>query len=85
MRLLAQFVGVLLLVGFVGAYFWWIAAASLVVAGFYGLRCAYRQRAGLAAERSRIAGLIARADEQHRQVMRGDDRGMYGQYPPVPV
>ena len=27
MRLLAQFVGVLLLVGFIGAYFWWIFAA----------------------------------------------------------
>ena len=26
MRLLAQFVGVLPLVGFVGAYFWWIVA-----------------------------------------------------------
>jgi len=24
MRLLAQFVGMLLLIGFVGAYFWWI-------------------------------------------------------------
>jgi hypothetical protein len=27
MRLLAQLVGVLLLVGLVGAYFWWIVAA----------------------------------------------------------
>jgi DNA invertase Pin-like site-specific DNA recombinase len=32
MRLLAQFVGVLLLVGFVGAYFWWIVAALAAVA-----------------------------------------------------
>jgi hypothetical protein len=30
MRLLAQFVAVLLLVGFVGAYFWWIVAAAAV-------------------------------------------------------
>jgi hypothetical protein len=28
MRLLAQFVAVPLLVGFVGAYFWWIVAAA---------------------------------------------------------
>jgi hypothetical protein len=26
MRLLAQFIGLLLLTGFVGAHFWWIAA-----------------------------------------------------------
>ena len=32
MRLLAQFVAVLLLVGFVGAYFWWIVAAAAVTA-----------------------------------------------------
>ena len=31
MRLLAQLVGVLLLVGFVGAYLWWIVAALAAV------------------------------------------------------
>ncbi len=30
MRLLAQFVAVLLLVGFMGAYFWWIVAPAAV-------------------------------------------------------
>ena len=38
MRLLAQFVGVLLLVGFVGAYFWWIFAALAAVARVYFAR-----------------------------------------------
>ena len=34
-----QFVGVLLLVGFVGAYFWWtVAAAAVVGLVYYGRR-----------------------------------------------
>jgi hypothetical protein len=43
MRLLAQFVAVLLLVGFVGAYFWWIVAAAAVA----GLACMACTRHGL--------------------------------------
>ena len=35
MRLLAQFVGMLLLIGFIGAYFWWIVAALAAVALIY--------------------------------------------------
>jgi hypothetical protein len=35
MRLLAQLVGVLLVVGLVGAYFWWIVAALAAVALVY--------------------------------------------------
>jgi hypothetical protein len=31
MRLLAQCVGMLLLIGFVGAYFWWIVSVAAVV------------------------------------------------------
>ena len=27
--------------------------------------------------------IIGRADEQHRQWMSGDDRGLYGMYPPA--
>jgi hypothetical protein len=42
MRLLAQFVAVLLLVGFVGAYFWWIVAAAAVA----GLACTARSDFG---------------------------------------
>jgi len=45
MRLLAQFVAVLLLVGFVGAYFWWIVAAAA------------RRGPGVAG-RSRISGRV---------------------------
>jgi hypothetical protein len=74
---------ILLGVGFVGAY----PAASLfvvaVVAGGYGL-CRWMVRLD---ERShaqiwRRYGLIARANYEHGLVMNGDERGVWGQYPP---
>jgi hypothetical protein len=79
MRILAQFVGVLLVVGFIGAYFWWIVAAAAVVGAVLVtrrmLRAAQAQAADLAA---RNAELAARADQQHQWVMAGDPRGVYG-------
>ncbi|MFL6086139.1 MAG: hypothetical protein ACJ74F_23660 [Mycobacterium sp.] len=58
MRLLARFVAVLLLVGFVGAYFWWIVAAA-AVAGLAWLLVDHRRggrRGSGVAGRSRISG-----------------------------
>ena len=84
MRLLAQLVGVLLVVGLVGAYFWWIVAALAAVARVYFARrwwLAHRQRV---AEREAEHGAIAaRADQQHAWVLAGDDRGVCGAYPPA--
>jgi hypothetical protein len=37
------------------------------------------QDAALAREAERVAGLKARADEQHQWVMQGDERGFYGE------
>jgi hypothetical protein len=34
------------------------------------------------ARRRRLAGLAARADEQHWLVLQGDERGVCGEYPP---
>ena len=31
------------------------------------------------------AALIARADQQHAWVLAGDDRGVYGRYPPATI
>ena len=87
MRLLAQFVAVLLLVGFVGAYFWWIVAAA-AVAGLAWLAVrAYRvARAEFEADARRRAeqaiALIRRADQQHALVMADDNRGVHGLFPP---
>ena len=84
MRLLAQFVGVLLLVGFVGAYFWWIVAALAAVALVYFARrwwLAHRRR--VAEREAEHAAIAARADQQHAWVLAGDDRGVCGAYPPA--
>jgi lysylphosphatidylglycerol synthetase-like protein (DUF2156 family) len=79
MRTLGQFVAVLLLVGFVGAYFWWILAVFAVVAFAWMAQRAFREiDAAEAAEARRQAAVAKRADQQHRWVLRGDDRGVYG-------
>ena len=79
MRTLGQFIGVLLLVGFIGAYFWWIVAILAVVAFAWMAQRAFREME--AAEARRRAAMAARADQQHAWVLQGDDRGVYGQYP----
>jgi hypothetical protein len=42
-----------------------------------------RHQADVAAQTRRSAEIRARADEQHRWMMGGDDRGVFGQYPPA--
>ena len=84
MRTLAQFIGVLLLIGFVGAYFSWIAAIAAVAALLWMARRAFREiEAGEVAEARRLAAVANRADQQHRWALAGDDRGVYGAYPPA--
>jgi lysylphosphatidylglycerol synthetase-like protein (DUF2156 family) len=84
MRTLGQFIGVLLLVGFIGAYFWWIVAILAVVAFAWMAQRAFREiEAEEVAEARRRQALIARCDRQHSWVMAGDDRGVYGQFPPA--
>jgi hypothetical protein len=87
MRLLARFVAVLLLVGFVGAYFWWIVAAAAVAGlAWLAVRAYPVARAEFEADARRRAeraiALIQPADQQHALVMADDDRGVYGRYPP---
>jgi hypothetical protein len=87
-RIFWQFVGILLLIGFVGAYFWWIVAVTAVV----GLTWLAARRYPIARAEfeadtrhraQRAAALVRRADQQHAWVMAGDDRGVYGAYPPA--
>jgi hypothetical protein len=76
--------GFLLLVGFLVAYWQWILAAIVVVLILRAAPVAWREwqeeRSVLARRR---AELIARADQQHRWAMAGDERGVYGLYPPA--
>jgi hypothetical protein len=82
-RIFWQFIGILLLVGFVGAYFWWIAAIAAVAALVWMAQRAFREiGAAEVAEACRQAAMAKRADQQHAWVMAGGDPGMYGAYPP---
>jgi hypothetical protein len=82
----AQFIGVLLLVGFVGGYFWWIAGALAIAALAWMVHRAFQDiEAAEVAEARRQAAVAKRADQQHRWVIAGDERGVYGAYPPAPL
>ena len=61
MSLLAQFVGMLLLIGFIGAYFWWILTVLAVAGLVYGAVRAFREIDELeAADRVADAEVVAR-------------------------
>jgi hypothetical protein len=58
---------------------WWIVSAAALVGLFFLGRAIVRRHAKRAAEHARNRQeLAARADRQHRWVLRGDDRGIYG-------
>jgi hypothetical protein len=84
MRLIAQLIGTLLLVGFMLKYWWLIALLIAAVAAWkYGPGLWRRHQADVAAQTRRNAEICARADQQHRWTMGDDDRGVFGQYPPA--
>lgn len=71
-----QFTGTLLLIGFVGAYFWQIVALLALV-----WLCAWVMPARVAMLNSRHAEamrLAERADQQDAWYVAGDARGIYG-------
>jgi hypothetical protein len=76
---MGQLFSLLLLVGFIGAYFKWIAAAVAAYVAYRWGRVAWARHCASAdawaAEQKAIA---KRADQQHRWVMAGDPRGTYG-------
>ena len=79
MRIVAQLVGTLLLVGFVLKYWWLIALVLAAVAEWkYVPKVWAGRQAALAAEQRRHAAIAARADQQHQWVLAGDPRGTYG-------
>lgn len=71
--------GALLIIGLIIKFIWWILGAAALVALFFLARAIARWYAAREAEYARYrAGLAVRADQQHRWVLRGDDRGIYG-------
>ncbi|WP_203799865.1 hypothetical protein [Mycobacterium heckeshornense] len=81
---MSQLFAVLLLVGIVAHFIWWIIGMAAIVLMAWTLKRAYRDMcAARDARRRQVAELAARADRQHAWVMAGDDRGIYGDYPPA--
>jgi nitrate/nitrite transporter NarK len=70
---------VLLVIGLVIKFIWWIIGAAVLIAALYIARAIWRsQQARQDASARRRAELAARADQQHQWVMQGDERGTYG-------
>jgi len=67
--------------------FWYliVGISGLVAAAYWGRRMADHQAERVEAERRRLAGIVARADQQRAWVMAGDDRGMFGEFPCPPL
>ena len=60
-----------------------VSTVCVAVAARLAHRAADRRAECIEAQRRRLAGLAARADEQHRLVMEDDERGVYGEFPPA--
>jgi hypothetical protein len=59
---------------------WAVIIGAVCVA--VALRWAHRRGERIEAQRHRLAELAARADEQDRLALQGDERGVYGEFPP---
>jgi hypothetical protein len=71
--------GLLLIIGLIIKFIWWILGAAALVGLFFLARAIARWYAEREAENARHrAALAARADRQHYWVLHGDDRGIYG-------
>jgi hypothetical protein len=75
---------ILLVLGFVVKFWWLLLLVLAFAAAGFGLWCVTtRQDAKLERKHRQRAALVARADQQHAWILAGDDRGLYGEYPPL--
>jgi len=82
MRTLTSFFGFLILIALIIRLIWWILGVTALVVLFCVVRGQMRAaRARADADARRAAQIAARAEQQHRWVLRGDERGVYGEYP----
>ena len=82
MKSLAPLIGILVIVGLIIKFIWWILGAAAL--GRHVLSRAVHRARRPCRPRSPAkyhAQIAARADQQHRWVLDGDDRGIYGPYP----
>jgi hypothetical protein len=79
---------VLLVVVALAVKFWYLIAAvvGMFCAAHWTRLAVDRYAERVEAERRRLAGLVARADQQHNWVMQGDLRGTFGgEFPAAPM
>ena len=82
MRGFGSLFGFLIVVALIIEFFWWIVGAIALVVAFYFIRSVVRaDGAARLAHEKYCAEIASRAEQQHRWVLAGDDRGIYGQYP----
>lgn len=73
----------LAVIGFVAKFWVWILAiVGVILLGVLVGLLLHRASERDTARRRQQAAIAARADEQHKQILAGDDRGIYGIYPP---
>jgi type II secretory pathway pseudopilin PulG len=76
---LGGLLGLMLLIGIIIKFIWWILGAAALVGLFFLVRAVVRETQRRANARARYrAAVAARADQQHNWVLHGDDRGIYG-------
>jgi hypothetical protein len=76
------FIALFVIIALIIEFIWWILGAIALVVLFYIVRAAVRfERVAREAHKRHCAEIAARADQQHIWVLRGDDRGIYGEYP----
>jgi hypothetical protein len=80
--LLAVLIGVALVVKFWPVI---VGVIGILLAVHWGRRVAGRYVERIEAERRRLVGIVARADQQHAWVMQGDLRGTFGESIDVPM
>jgi hypothetical protein len=70
---------VLVVIGLVIKFIWWIIGAAVLIAAVYIARAVRRSQRARQDELARQrAELAARADLQHQWVIQDDERGIYG-------
>ena len=75
---------VLIVVGAVVKYAVWVAAIVGAIVLFLVLLIVWSYRRQRRLERDAAnAEIVAWANEQHAQILAGDDRGTYGEWPPA--
>ena len=82
MRALVSLFGVLMVIALMIKLIWWILGAVVLYVLFRIVRWQLRlDRARREAQARHAAEIAARAEQQHRWILQGDDCGIYGQYP----